>query len=230
MMIDPAVVDDMTWTVALGEEKQKPYFQQIMHFLKQERAANKIIYPLQADIFNAFKLTDYFDTKVVIIGQDPYHGAKQAMGLCFAVNKGIPIPPSLRNIYLELKNDLQIQPVNHGDLSFWAQQGVLLLNATLTVEAHKPQSHANIGWQTFTDSVITALNEHPKPIIYLLWGAYAQKKAQLIDQTKHQILKTTHPSPLSAHRGFMGSRVFSKTNQLLKQLGRSEINWQLPED
>lgn len=222
------ISNSLTWQDALGEEKQKPYFQQIMQMLTQARADNKQIYPPQADIFNALKYTQFEDVKVVIIGQDPYHGPNQAMGLCFAVNRGIALPPSLRNIYKELQSDLGITPALHGDLSSWAKQGVLLLNATLTVEAHQPQSHANIGWQTFTDAVISSLNNHPQPIVYLLWGAYAQKKSTLIKPHQHKILKTTHPSPLSAHRGFLGSKVFSKTNQLLTSIGRSPIDWQIP--
>lgn len=228
-MTDKTLEQTLTWQDVIGQEKHKDYFQKIMQFLTEERTKHKVIYPVKEHIFNALKLTSFADTKVVIIGQDPYHGPNQAMGLCFAVNRGIPLPPSLRNIYKELADDLNIPPANHGDLKSWAQQGILLLNATLTVEAGKPQSHANIGWQNFTDMIIQSLNQHPKSIVFLLWGAYAQKKAQLIDTNKHRILKTTHPSPLSAHRGFLGSKVFSKTNELLSQLERSPIDWALPE-
>ncbi len=226
-MQSTVVGQTLSWADVLDVEKQKDYFKQIMAFLAEEDAKQTVIYPPQDAIFNALKLTEFHDTKVVILGQDPYHGPNQAMGLSFAVNRGIPLPPSLRNIYKELVSDLGIAPANHGDLSGWAKQGVLLLNVTLTVEAAKPQSHADIGWQRFTDEVISALNQHPKPIVFLLWGAYAQKKIALIDQQKHRILKTTHPSPLSAHRGFTGSKVFSKTNALLKDLGRMPIDWQL---
>lgn len=222
------VLDEaLTWQDFIAQEKKKDYFAKIMEFLTKEQNQNKTIYPPQDQIFNALQLTPFMSTRVVIIGQDPYHGPNQAMGLCFGVNKGIPLPPSLKNIYKELENDLNIKPCQHGDLSHWAKQGVLLLNATLTVEAHKPQSHAHIGWQTFTDAVIQSLNTHPKPIIFLLWGAFAHKKSQLIDTSKHKILKTTHPSPLSAYRGFLGSKIFSKTNQTLQQLGNSPIDWKL---
>lgn len=222
------VLDEaLNWQDFIAQEKKKDYFAKIMEFLTKEQNQNKTIYPPQDQIFNALQLTPFMSTRVVIIGQDPYHGPNQAMGLCFGVNKGIPLPPSLKNIYKELENDLNIKPCQHGDLSHWAKQGVLLLNATLTVEAHKPQSHAHIGWQTFTDAVIQSLNTHPKPIIFLLWGAFAHKKSQLIDTSKHKILKTTHPSPLSAYRGFLGSKIFSKTNQTLQQLGNSPIDWKL---
>lgn len=222
------VLDEaLTWQDFIAQEKKKDYFAKIMAFLTKEQKQNKTIYPPQDQIFNALQLTPFMSTRVVIIGQDPYHGPNQAMGLCFGVNKGIPLPPSLKNIYKELENDLNIKPCQHGDLSHWAKQGILLLNATLTVEAHKPQSHAHIGWQTFTDAVIQSLNHHPKPIVFLLWGAFAHKKSQLIDTSKHKILKTTHPSPLSAYRGFLGSKIFSETNQILQQWGNSPVNWKL---
>lgn len=226
-MNSATITTEQTWQSVLSEEKKKPYFQQILQFLAEQKAQNKTIYPPQQDIFRALSLTPFESTKVVIIGQDPYHGPEQAMGLSFAVNQGVAIPPSLRNIYKELHQDLGIPPASHGDLSHWAKQGVLLLNASLTVEAHKPQSHAKIGWQTFTDAIITSLNNHDHGIVFLLWGAYAQKKQNLIDKNKHHILCSTHPSPLSAHRGFLGSKPFSKTNALLAQLDRSPINWQL---
>lgn len=226
-MTSLTVENNLTWQNVLGKEKEKPYFQKILNFLEQERAQDKIIYPSRENIFNALKLTDFSDVKVVIIGQDPYHGPNQAIGLSFAVERGIPLPPSLKNIYKELESDLNIPPAKHGDLRPWAKQGVLLLNATLTVEANKPQSHANIGWQQFTDEVIKSLNHHPQGIVFLLWGAYAQKKAALIDTSKHRILATTHPSPLSAHRGFLGSKIFSKANHHLQDLGRPIIDWQL---
>ena len=216
------------WKNILNTEFEKESFKNLSRFVKSEYVHN-ICYPEEKNIFSAFNTCSFENLKVVIIGQDPYHGPNQAMGLSFAVSRGIKLPPSLRNIYKELQNDLGIVPAKHGDLSSWAEQVVLLLNATLTVEANKPQSHANIGWQTFTDAVIRALNQHPDPIVFLLWGAYAQKKQALIDLAKHRILKTTHPSPLSAHRGFLGSKVFSKTNELLEVLGRQPINWQIPE-
>ncbi len=213
------------WKAVLGAEKQKPYFQKILDFLKQERQKGKTIYPPQSDIFNALKLTPFENVKVVILGQDPYHGPRQAHGLSFSVLPGIKPPPSLVNIFNELKDDLGITPPDHGYLKPWAERGVLLLNASLSVEGGQPQSHANIGWQTFTDAVIVSLNHHPKPIVFLLWGSYAQKKAPLIDSFQHHILKAPHPSPLSAHRGFLGCRHFSKANALLEKDGRGAIDW-----
>lgn len=221
------MIDTPTWKTILGDEKQKPYFQAILDFIKTERAAGKIIYPTQEDIFNALKFTPFEKVKVVILGQDPYHGPQQAHGLSFSVRPGVPPPPSLQNIFKELQADLGIPKPSHGCLEKWAQQGVLLLNAVLTVEADKPQSHAHIGWQRFTDQVISCLNDHPQSIIFLLWGAYAQQKSQLITNLRHRILKAPHPSPLSANRGFLGCRHFSQANQLLQQLGREPIDWHL---
>jgi len=217
----------ITWQTLLAAEKEKPYFKQIMAFLEKERASGKTIYPPQKDIFNAIKLTPFMDARIVIIGQDPYHGPKQAHGLAFSVQPGVTIPPSLQNIFLELKNDLGCIPPKQGCLEDWAKQGVLLLNATLTVEAGKPQSHAHIGWQKFTDQIILGLNEHPQGIVFLLWGAPAQQKAQLINPHKHRILTASHPSPLSCYRGFMGCKHFSKANELLREMGRGEIDWHL---
>lgn len=219
----------ITWQTMLSEEMQKPYYQKVMSYLAQMEAEGKQVYPPQELIFNALKTTDFLDTKVVIIGQDPYHGPNQAMGLSFSVPKGVMPPPSLKNIYKEISADLGLPIPSHGCLTSWAKQGVLLLNATLTVEAHQPQSHAKVGWQQFTDTVISALNHHPKPVIFLLWGAYAQKKATLINNPQHMILKATHPSPLSAHRGFLGCKHFSKTNAWLTQVRRSPIDWSIPE-
>ena len=216
-----------TWKTVLAGEKEKYYFKKILEFVKQQRMAGKKIYPPQKDIFNALKLTPYENVKVVIIGQDPYHGPGQAHGLAFSVKPGVEPPPSLKNIFLELDNDLGIPEPHHGCLEKWAEQGVLLLNAVLTVEARKPQSHAHIGWQQFTDKIIDTLNEHPEGIVFLLWGSYAQRKGHNIDTNKHAILKSTHPSPLSAYRGFLGCRHFSKANELLKKMGREEIDWQL---
>ncbi len=217
----------ISWQTVLAGEKEKPYFQKIMNFLKEQRKQGKIIYPSQPEVFNALKLTPYSEVKAVIIGQDPYHGPNQAHGLAFSVRPGVKQPPSLQNIFLELQNDLGLPIPLHGCLEKWAKQGVLLLNAALTVEANKPQSHANIGWQQFTDKVITALNEHPQRIVFLLWGTSAQEKSQLVNPFKHSILTAPHPSPLSAYRGFMGCKHFSKTNELLRQLGREEIDWSL---
>lgn len=219
----------MTWQSVLGEEKQKPYFQTILNHVKSERVKGKKIYPPQQDIFNALKFTPYEAVKVVIIGQDPYHNPNQAHGLSFSVRKGIPAPPSLQNIFKEISDDLNIPAPNHGCLEGWAKQGVLLLNAVLTVEENKPQSHAKIGWQQFTDKVIHSLNDHPESIVFLLWGSYAQQKEALINTDKHYVLKAPHPSPLSAHRGFLGCKHFSKANELLEKMGRPPINWDLSE-
>jgi uracil-DNA glycosylase len=209
------------------EEKKSAYFQKILDFLKSERAKEKKIYPPHPDIFNAFKYTPYEDVRVVILGQDPYHGEGQAHGLCFSVRPGVTPPPSLKNIFKELHDDLGIKIPNHGCLENWAKQGVLLLNSVLTVEASKPGSHANIGWQQFTDKVIETLNHHPTPIVFLLWGAYAQRKGHTINREKHLVLEAAHPSPFSAHRGFLGCKHFSKANAFLRAHHRNEINWDL---
>ena len=216
-----------SWTAALSDEKQKPYFREIIDTINKEKKAGKTIFPKNADIFNAFKLTPFDQVKIVIIGQDPYHGPGQAHGLCFSVQHGVAPPPSLQNIFKELHDDIGIPIPKHGCLKKWAKQGVLLLNATLTVEARQPQSHAHIGWEQFTNHVIQLLNDERENLIFLLWGSQAQKKGQIIDPTKHYILKSTHPSPLSAHRGFLGCRHFSKTNELLRKTGKPEIDWSL---
>lgn len=222
------MIKTITWQTVLADEKQKSYFQNVLNYVKNERESGKIIYPPQKDIFNSLKLTPYESVKVVILGQDPYHGPNQAHGLSFSVPPGISIPPSLKNIFKELYNDLGLSIPSHGCLEKWAKQGILLLNATLTVEAGKPQSHANIDWHRFTDQVIAILNDHhPKGIIFLLWGSSAQQKAELITSFRHRILKAAHPSPLSAKRGFFGCRHFSKTNILLQEIGRQEIDWSL---
>lgn len=213
-----------SWKTFVEREKQKLYFARIKQFIEAEKAKNKIIYPQEDNIFNALKYTPFSNTKVVILGQDPYHNPNQAHGLAFSVLPNTPLPPSLRNIYKELKSDFGHHPDN-GCLIPWAKQGVLLLNTVLTVEQKKAHSHKDIGWETFTDAVIQALNDHPNQIIYLLWGAHAQQKIPLIDRKKHVILTAPHPSPLSAHRGFLGCKHFSHTNKLLKQNGRGEINW-----
>lgn len=216
-----------TWESALKGEKDQPYFQDTLNYVKQQRANGKIIYPAPPDIFNALKYTPFDEVKVVIIGQDPYHGPNQAHGLCFSVKHGITPPPSLQNIFKELHDDLKIPIPSHGNLEKWAKQGVLLLNASLTVEAGQPQSHANIGWEKFTDKVIQILNDKKQGLIFILWGSPAQRKGQMIDPTKHYILKAAHPSPLSAHRGFFGCKHFSKTNELLRKMGKQEIDWRL---
>ncbi|MCE2594451.1 uracil-DNA glycosylase [Motilimonas cestriensis] len=216
-----------TWAEVIGVEKEQAYFQQIMSFVKAERDLGKVVYPPQHEVFNAFKLTELSDVKVVIIGQDPYHGPNQAHGLCFSVLPGIKTPPSLVNIYKELQNDIPgfVIP-SHGFLQSWASQGVLLLNTVLTVEAGKAHSHAKCGWELFTDKVIEQINLHCEGVVFLLWGAHAQKKGAMINTARHHVLKAPHPSPLSAHRGFFGCGHFSATNERLKQQGLAPINWQ----
>jgi uracil-DNA glycosylase len=217
----------MTWTDVLGEEKSKPYFQSILQLLAQERALGKVIYPTQNELFSAFKETAYAEVKVVILGQDPYHGPRQAHGLSFSVQPGIKPPPSLKNIFQELNSDLNIPIPPHGCLNQWAKAGVLLLNTSLSVEQSKPQSHANIGWSTFTDTVIHKLNDHPKPLVFLLWGAHAKNKGALISNKKHLVLTAAHPSPFSVHQGFYGCRHFSKANAFLEAQGRGPIDWNI---
>jgi uracil-DNA glycosylase len=217
-----------TWADILEPEKQQPYFQQMMQFVESERSAGKTIYPPSEDVFNAFNLTELDTVKVVILGQDPYHGPNQAHGLCFSVLLHVKTPPSLVNIYKELASDiseLTIPP--HGCLQSWAEQGVLLLNTVLTVEQGQAHSHAKIGWERFTDTVIQQLSDHCDGLVFLLWGSHAQKKGEVIDTQKHHVLSAPHPSPLSAYRGFLGCKHFSRTNDLLKQQGQSPINWQV---
>lgn len=215
------------WGKVLAEEFEKSYFENIVRFLKEEKAAGKVIYPPGPSIFQAFALTPFSRVKAVLLGQDPYHGYGQAHGLCFSVQKGVPIPPSLINIYKELKDDLDIDPPAHGFLEKWAQQGLLMLNASLTVEAGKPMSHSKIGWEQFTDTVIKKVSDEKEGIVFILWGRFAQQKEVLIDKGKHFILKAAHPSPFSAHSGFLGSRPFSKTNELLIKQGKEPIDWQI---
>jgi uracil-DNA glycosylase len=217
-----------TWTDILYQEKQQPYFQQMMKFVESSRVAGKTIYPPSQDVFNAFSLTDLEKVKVVILGQDPYHGPNQAHGLCFSVSSNVKTPPSLANIYKELASDIPgfIIP-QHGFLQSWAEQGVLLLNTVLTVEQGQAHSHAKIGWEQFTDTVIQQLSEHCCGLVFLLWGSHAQKKGKVIDKQKHHVLSAPHPSPLSAYRGFFGCQHFSHTNKILKQQGKSLINWQV---
>ncbi|MGB4812442.1 MAG: uracil-DNA glycosylase [Methylophilaceae bacterium] len=216
-----------SWQAVIGDELCKPYMQTLRAFLSQEKTTGKIIYPPSAQIFNAFKQTPFDKVRVVIIGQDPYHGQNQAHGLSFSVPEGVALPPSLKNIFKEIASDLNINMRNTGDLTTWASQGVLLLNATLTVEQAKAGSHQNKGWEQFTDAAIAALNVHRKNLVFVLWGSYAQKKGAMIDETKHLVLKSVHPSPLSAHRGFFGNHQFSRINQHLIQHGQPAINWQL---
>jgi uracil-DNA glycosylase len=223
-----AVEIESSWLQILHDEFEKPYMLHLKQFLKQEKEAGHKVYPKGSDIFNAFNHTPFTNLKAVILGQDPYHGANQAMGLSFAVHKGVPVPRSLANIYKELKTDIPgFETPNHGDLTKWADQGVLLLNATLTVQAGLAGSHQKKGWETFTDTVIRKISEEKEGIVFLLWGRFAQAKAELIDQTKHHILKAAHPSPFSAESGFFGCHHFSKTNEILKKEGKEEIDWQI---
>ena len=215
---------EQSWKDALKDEFEKDYFINLTNFIKKEYLSGKAIYPKPSNIFNAFNLCPLDNVKVVIIGQDPYHEPNQAHGLCFSVQKGVNYPPSLVNIYKEIENDLGYKSVTNGDLSYWAEQGILLLNSSLTVKAHYAGSHSGIGWEMFTDSVIKILS-YKEGVIYLLWGSFAQKKAEIIDINKNLVLKSVHPSPLSAHRGFFGNHHFSKTNQYLKSLGKKEIIW-----
>jgi uracil-DNA glycosylase len=217
-----------SWLHVLQDEFDKAYMVRLKEFLKQEKDAGYKIYPKGGDIFNAFKMTPFDELKVVILGQDPYHGANQAHGLSFSVQKGITSPPSLKNIYKELVTDIPGFTIpNHGDLTEWAKQGVLLLNATLTVRDSSPASHQKKGWEEFTDKVIKTISDKKEGIVFILWGAYAQAKAELIDKTKHFIIKSPHPSPFSADRGFFGSKPFSKTNDILIKEGRKPIDWQI---
>ncbi|HHF2582658.1 TPA: uracil-DNA glycosylase, partial [Haemophilus influenzae] len=217
-----------SWTDVIGKEKVQPYFQHALQQVHLARASGKTIYPPQEEVFNAFKYTAFEDVKVVILGQDPYHGANQAHGLAFSVKPEVAIPPSLLNMYKELTQDISgFQMPSHGYLVKWAEQGVLLLNTVLTVERGMAHSHANLGWERFTDKVIAVLNEHREKLVFLLWGSHAQKKGQIIDRTRHLVLTAPHPSPLSAHRGFFGCRHFSKTNSYLESNGMKPIDWQI---
>jgi uracil-DNA glycosylase len=217
---------DESWKKPLQEEFAKPYFAQLVEFLKQEKTAGKTIFPPGSQIFSAFQHTPFDQVKVVIIGQDPYHGEGQAHGLCFSVNKGVPVPPSLKNIYKELESDIEgFKAPSHGDLNHWADQGVLLLNATLTVEKDKAGSHQGKGWEQFTDAVIRLVSEKREHVVFILWGRFAQGKASFIDASKHLILQAAHPSPFSAYNGFLGCRHFSRTNQYLQDHDISPILW-----
>ena len=217
-----------SWQTILTDEFEKEYYQKLRNFLKKEYTTQKI-HPDMYHIYEALELTPYEKVKVVILGQDPYHGVNQAHGLSFSVQPGVKIPPSLNNIYKELQSDLGISPVKHGNLVSLAKQGVLLLNTVLTVREGQAYSHRGKGWEILTDKIIEKLNEREKPIVFILWGKPAQEKMKMIDKSRHIILTSAHPSPLSAHRGFLGSKPFSKTNDALMALGETPIDWQLPE-
>lgn len=217
-----------SWKQVLKEEFEKPYFDQIVNFLKTERAAGKTTFPSGPNIFNAFNKTPFDKVKVVILGQDPYHGIGQAHGLSFSVLPGVKIPPSLQNIFKEIKADIGVEnSPSFGDLTHWAEQGILLLNAALTVRNGEPMSHAKIGWAQFTDAVIKTISDKKENVIFLLWGKFAQDKQVLINTDSHYILKAAHPSPLSAHNGFFGCKHFSKTNEILVKHGENPIDWKL---
>jgi uracil-DNA glycosylase len=216
------------WAKALDAEFRKPYYTDLYKFIKEEYSTH-VVYPPSEEIFNALHLTDLHDIKVVILGQDPYHEPGQAHGLCFSVRPDVDIPPSLVNIYKELHDDLGCKIPNNGYLEHWAKQGVLLLNTLLTVRAHQAFSHKGKGWENFTDAIIRAVNNEDRPIVYMLWGSPAQKKAEMLNNPKHLILKAPHPSPLSAYRGFFGCKHFSKCNEFLEQNGLEKIDWQIPD-
>lgn len=219
---------ESSWQQVLASEFTSDYMQQLRQFLLHEKASGKRIYPPGSEIFNALNATDFDSVRVVILGQDPYHGPGQAHGLCFSVKAGVAIPPSLGNIYKELHDDLGCTAPGHGCLDYWAQQGVLLLNAVLTVEAARAASHQGKGWERFTDRIVSLLNERRNHLVFLLWGAYAQKKGAIIDRQRHLVLESPHPSPLSASRGFFGNHHFSQTNSWLQSHGIAPIDWQLP--
>ena len=214
------------WDTILKEEFEKEYFKELMKFVSQEYK-NKTIYPKQSDVFNAFRYTDFDNVKVVILGQDPYHGPNQAEGLSFSVSNDVLKPPSLKNIFKELASDLQIPFPEHNSLKPWAKEGVLLLNAVLTVEEHNPTSHKDHGWETFTDDIIKIINNKKTPVVFILWGSYARNKKSLITNPIHYVIESPHPSPFSAYSGFFGSKPFSKTNDFLKSKGLKEINWRI---
>lgn len=218
---------EQSWEKYLGEEFGKPYMAELFAYLKEEKKKGKIVYPSENHILEAFRLTPFDKVKVVILGQDPYHGKGQAHGLCFSVNKNIKIPPSLVNIFKELKDDMNVEIPTHGCLESWAKQGVLLLNTVLTVEDGKAGSHHKKGWEKFTDKVIEVLNKEKEHLVFILWGSPAHKKASHVDESKHLCLKSVHPSPLSVYRGFMGSKPFSQTNAYLRKNNLPEIDWSI---
>ncbi len=214
-----------SWLQELGEEFDQPYMVKLRAFLRAEKDARKVIYPADGDMFNAFAHTPLNRVKIVILGQDPYHGPRQAHGLCFSVPEGVTMPPSLVNIYQEIQQDLGLQMPSHGCLTSWADQGVLLLNSVLSVQRGNAASHQGKGWEEFTDKAIAVVNEEREGVVFMLWGAYAQRKGAIIDTGKHLLLKAPHPSPLSAHRGFFGCKHFSQANQYLQQRGEQAIDW-----
>ena len=215
------------WNPLLRKQFAEPYWAELQGFIQQEREGGQV-FPPQEEVFAALHLTPFSEVKVLILGQDPYHGEGQAHGLCFSVRRGVVAPPSLKNIFNELKNDLDLAAPNHGNLESWTQQGVLLLNSVLTVRAHNAGSHRNRGWELFTDEIIRVVNAKSERVVFILWGASAQKKRPLIDSPAHVIIESPHPSPLSASRGFFGSRPFSRTNAALEEAGRQPIDWTLP--
>jgi uracil-DNA glycosylase len=217
---------DQSWLSHIGSEFDQAYMKGLKQFLQQEKESGQVVYPRGSDIFNALNSTSFDKVRVVILGQDPYHGPGQAHGLSFSVPKGVPLPPSLQNIYKEIEAEYGTKMPRTGDLSKWAEQGVLLLNATLTVRAANAGSHQKKGWEQFTDAVIRALNDQHEHIVFMLWGSYAQKKGAFIDRQKHLVLQSPHPSPLSAHRGFLGNGHFKKANEYLEAHGRKPIDWQ----
>ncbi len=216
------------WNPLLRDEFNKPYWGALQDFVREERT-HHAVYPPHPEVFTAIHLTSCAETRVMILGQDPYHGPNQAHGLCFSVRRGVPVPPSLANIHKELAGDLGITPPQHGNLEHWATQGVLLLNATLTVRAGQAGSHQGKGWETFTDQVIRVVNDKSDPVVFILWGGFARKKKALIDADRHVVLESAHPSPLSAHNGFFGSRPFSRANEALVARGRQPVDWRLPD-
>jgi uracil-DNA glycosylase len=226
-MSENAIQLDASWKAVLGDEFQKPYFQTLKAFLQTEKQKGKTIYPPGKLIFNAFDSTPFEKVKVVILGQDPYHGPGQAHGLCFSVPRGIASPPSLINIYKEIKEEFGFPIPAHGNLEKWTRQGVLLLNAMLTVEANQAASHQNKGWEQFTDAAIHLLNEKREGLVFMLWGGYAKRKGAFIDTKKHLVLTASHPSPLSAHTGWFGNKHFSKANDYLKSIGKEPIDWKI---
>ena len=225
---DTRVQMEDSWKQRLLSEFRKDYMTQLRAFLLQEKQQGKVIYPKGDEYFNAFNLTPFDQVKVVIIGQDPYHGPNQAHGLCFSVRPGVPFPPSLQNIFKEIQAELGLPVPEHGCLTHWAEQGVLLLNAVLTVEQSKAAAHQGKGWETFTDAAIRALNDERENLVFMLWGAYAQKKGSFIDTSKHLVLKSPHPSPLSAHRGFFGNGHFKTCNEYLEAKGLDPVDWSVP--
>ncbi|NLR96990.1 uracil-DNA glycosylase [Rhizobium sp. P38BS-XIX] len=227
-MAEAGIKLEESWKEALSEEFEEPYMQQLKSFLVEEKHRGKVIFPRGSEYFRALDLTPLDEVQVVILGQDPYHGFGQAHGLCFSVRPGVRIPPSLVNIYKELEADLGIPPARHGFLESWAKQGVLLLNSVLTVEESQAASHQGKGWERFTDAVIRRVNDECDGVVFMLWGSYAQKKAAFVDTERHLVLKSVHPSPLSAHNGFLGCRHFSKANAYLAEHGREPIDWALP--